>query len=90
MSEARRQIFQLILERDDIPVAARLDLIDGVCRMFDDVWVAISLDVASEQLSQKESKPPPHQELAKEYLKRYQKNTESAAAAAAPATVGES
>lgn len=66
-------MFASIIEREDIPAAAKLDLIDSISGIFDDVVTEDIWELAQPK------KPHPEAELAREYLKRHKKKPKAQA-----------
>jgi hypothetical protein len=87
MSHARRQIFAAIMEYEGIDSAAKLDLINAIAEIFDDILEQVTWDLAQPK------EPNLVAKLAREYAARYRKKTEPEAAPEpdpAPAAAGES
>jgi hypothetical protein len=93
MEITRRQIYAVILAYEGISEDAKLNLLDSISRVFDDVVAENVFDMC------KPKEPRLEVTLAREFLKRYRKAPEPAPdsepapatdPAPAPATVGES
>jgi hypothetical protein len=92
MEITRRQIYAVILAYEGISEDAKLNLLDSISRVFDDVVAENVFDMC------KPKEPRLEVTLAREFLKRYRKAPEPAPdsepeadsdPAPAPATVGE-
>jgi hypothetical protein len=94
MSQTRREIFAAITDHPGIPESAKLDLLNSIANIFDDLWDQLIREM--EQPPPDLSQPPPmplYQSIAREYMKRYPKPSDPAPAtepAPAPAAAGES